>query len=91
MGRYDLQLSEQEFWHLVPRQFVALMKRRHERALREEYGPAMIVAALSQMGGSKKAKPTQFMPSWKDEPKREIPWQEQLSKVRELHSALGGT
>jgi hypothetical protein len=78
---------------MVPRQFFALLERKRLADLEREHGPALIVTALiTLLGGkkSKKAKVTDYMPSWKTEAKKEMPWEEQMAIIRGLHSALGG-
>lgn len=93
MGRYDLHLSEEEFWCLVPRQFHALMERKRQESLAAEYGPALVVTAIQAMFAGKKAKKikvTDYMPSYIAPKKEDQPWEQQLKLVKELHTALGG-
>lgn len=65
-GRYDLGLTEEEFWHLMPRQFVAL-KERHEEAMEwEDYRAGVVAATIVNMlkaKSSKTYKPQDFMPT----------------------------
>lgn len=76
---------------MVPRQFAALMERKHLEQVQMEYGPALIVSAMmNALGSKKKPKPSDFMPSWKEETKREMAWQDQLVIVKQLHAAFGG-
>ena len=37
VGRYDLRLTDEEFWHMVPRQFDALLRRHREHQMRQEF------------------------------------------------------
>ena len=90
MGRYDLRLTDEEFWHMVPRQFAALVRRQREHRLRQEYGPAIICMTIHNLAG-KKTPYSVFMPSWKREREPEVSWQELLAKTKVLHAAYGGT
>jgi hypothetical protein len=75
---------------MVPRQYYHLMARRHDQFLRNEFGPALITATIANMFGRKRFSARHFMPSYKEQPKREVPWEELLSKVKVIHKALGG-
>ena len=90
MGRYDLRLTDEEFWHMVPRQFAALMRRDQDHRVRMEFGPAIICHTIHALAGRKMTVET-FMPSWKREKKPEIDWQGLLAKTKVLHAAYGGT
>jgi len=89
VGRYDLRLSEEEFWHMVPRQYSALLKRHHQEFIRHEFGPAIICSAIFSTHGVR-ADYEKFMPSLKKPPKKEATWEDHLAKVKALHVALGG-
>jgi hypothetical protein len=91
IGRYDLHLSEEDFWRLVPRQYFALLDRHREQILRNEMGPAIVAWVISRIAGSKKTTPQQFMPSARSQPKDEVPWQALMAKVKGIHKSLGGT
>ncbi len=90
VGRYDLRLTNEEFWHMVPRQFAALVRRRRDHQLRLEFGPAVICQTIHALAG-KKTLYTNFMPSWKSGTKPEVDWQGLLAKTKVLHAAYGGT
>lgn len=90
VGRFDLRLTDEEFWTMVPRQYYALMERFHQSKLRAEHGPALIATILARAHGSKRSKMSDFMPSWEASSKQGTTWQDQLAKVRALHVALGG-
>ncbi len=90
VGRYDLRLTDEEFWHMVPRQFAALMRRRQDHQIRQEFGPAIICQMVHALAG-RKTPIESFMPSWKREKKSEVDWQELLVKTKVLHAAYGGT
>lgn len=65
IGRIDLGLTSKEFWGLTPRQFFLLAGRVTAKRQRQEWGPALVTAALFTLfGGQKKpASPFDFMPS----------------------------
>ena len=75
---------------MVPRQFVALLRRKREHDYRQEFGPAIICQAIHNFAGQKTPYPT-FMPSWEETKTSEVPWQELLAKTRVLHAAYGGS
>ena len=89
VGRFDLRLTEEEFWGLVPRQFVALMERRHQAVLRHEFTAGAICSAVFNSRGVK-SKPTDFMPSWKEKEQPERPWQEMRSIIMQAAELAGG-
>ena len=92
VGRHDLRLTDEEFWSLVPRQFVALMRQLNQARVRQEYGPAMIVAAILGRGLKRPPDPTSFMPSYK-KPKRkleEVNWEAKMTTMRASLAGLGG-
>ena len=74
---------------MVPRQFIALLRRHRQERIRAEYGPALIVSAITALMSRKPASPRTFMPSM---PKREqeTPWQDQMAALRGTLEALGG-
>jgi hypothetical protein len=76
---------------MVPRQYYHLMARRHDQFLRNEFGPALITATVVNLLSKKKHSAKEFMPSWREKQKRDVPWQELLAKVKYIHNALGGT
>lgn len=78
---------------MVPRQFYALLERKRVATLEKEHGPAMVVSAIITMLGGKKQKKvkiTDYMPSWRSQPKEEMSWQDQLEFVKGLHKSFGG-
>lgn len=46
MGRYDLRLTESEFWHSTPRAFMELVKRFNAARRHQLYCAAMPTAAV---------------------------------------------
>jgi hypothetical protein len=91
VGRYDLRLSETEFWGLVPRQFIALAERAKDERIRSEYGPAIIVTAILAGSGAKasRLKPSIYMPSY-DENSHGPSVEEQKARLRAAMVAVGG-
>lgn len=49
LGRFDLGLSEDEFWHLSPGLFDALWRRLEEAGERALFGHAMVCAAVTNV------------------------------------------
>lgn len=91
VGRYDLQLTTEEFWGLVPRQFLALLKRVRSERQRREYGPAIIVTAIQALVSKKRLDPTKFMPSYTSPAKEEdAPWQDMQATLKAA-IAVGGS
>ena len=90
VGRYDLRLTSEEFWGLVPRQFMALLKRARSERQRREYGPALIVTAIQSLVSKKRLDVTRFMPSYtktaKDE---ERSWQDMQATLGAAVSCVG--
>lgn len=77
---------------MVPRRFLALLKRDKESRLRSEYGPALIVAAIVSSGAKRAVEPTKFMPSYTAK-KRETPemdWQSKMVELRGVIAGVGG-
>lgn len=66
VGRYDLGLTEEEFWGLTPRQYVALLERHEEAMEWEDYRMGVIASTIVNMlkaKGGKTFKPEDFMPT----------------------------
>jgi hypothetical protein len=74
---------------MVPRQFMALLRRKRDREIRQEFGAAIICQTINALAGRKVAI-SAFMPSWKSEARPEPDWQELLAKTKVLHAAYGG-
>lgn len=91
VGRYDLRLTTEEFWGLVPRQFMALLKRARSERQRREYGPALIVTAIQSLVSKKKLDITRFMPSYtKTEEDEETSWQVMQATLGAAIAGVGG-
>ena len=90
VGRYDLRLTTEEFWGLVPRQFLALLKRVRSERQRLEYGPALIVTAIQSLVTKKKLDITQFMPSYtKSTTDDESSWQAMQTTLKAAIAVSG--
>ena len=79
VGRYDLGLTEEEFWGLTPRQYRALLDRHEEAQEWQDYRAGVIAATVVNMlkaKGGKTYKPTDFMPT---KGKKQQTWEEQLA------------
>lgn len=73
IGRYDLRLSEEEFWDLSWEQLEALIERHSNSVEREDYHAALICAVLANIHRAKSTsvfKPSDFMPKTKEEQKQ---------------------
>jgi hypothetical protein len=73
IGRFDLGLSEEEFWALTPRKFRALLKRLNRRERENEWLNARIIATIYNVNldPKKRTKPYQaedFMRTEKKKP-----------------------
>ena len=82
VGRYDLGLTEEEFWHLTPRQFAALMERHEEAQEWEDYRAGVVACTIVNMlktKGGKTYKPEDFMPTKR---RKQQTWEEQLAVVK---------
>jgi len=96
-GRYDLKLSEEEFWELTPAQYDILAKR-HFKTLRttneqSDFRAAQICCILANINRDPKKKPTpykvqDFMPKYKSV-KKQTP-EQQFELVKVLNAAFGG-
>ncbi len=65
-ARYDLGLTDAEFWRLTPRQYAALLKRHHHKVEHDEYMLAEIISKTVNFSFCHPEHPTKtidFMPS----------------------------
>lgn len=98
IGRFDLGLSEAEFWHLSPGLFDALWKRFEEADERRLYGHAMVCAEIwnVKIDPEKTARfsPDLFMPGKRSEKAAKAMVAEQRAgmkaKLRDGLALLGG-
>jgi hypothetical protein len=71
-ARYDLRLSDAEFYALTPREFDALVKRDKRHTEHEEYMFAQLTAVVMNTGFRSREEPAQpkdYMPSqWRKTP-----------------------
>ena len=95
VARYDLRLTEEEFWRLTPRQFFALQDRWLNEVEIRDYHAALVATILANIHRPKTKKPfkiTDLMPDRRGrkaaEPKQT--WQQQLALVKQLHLLFGG-
>ena len=80
IGRFDLRLSEEEFWKLSPRQLVALLDRANREQEWQNYRAALVASVIANTVASKgkSYKPEDFMPKGG----KKKTWQEQLAIVK---------
>lgn len=57
VARYDLRLSEDEFWALSLREWTALVERRDSELERAEWGTATLTAMVVNMFRKENSKP----------------------------------
>lgn len=91
MGRYDLGLSEDEFWGLTLRGFNALAKRLIKKDEWLNYRAGMICSVVANSVRSKGAKvftPEDFFPTTSTDKAQS--WETILSKVTMLNAVFGG-
>lgn len=95
-GRYDLRLSEKEFWQTTPVQFNALLLRKQEADNQADLRTAQIVCILANIyrkKGSRQFRPQDFMPGLvatkPARPRRQTP-EEILAVAKRITLLLGG-
>lgn len=95
-GRYDLGLTEIDFWELTPGQLDLLAKRHNSvesaRNERADYRSALICSVIANVNRGKGQKPFKvqdFMPQESGPKKNQTP-EEQLTIVKMLNAAFGG-
>jgi len=92
IGRYDLGLTEQEFWKMTLRQFSLMVDRRNKRDEverdRADFHAALICSVVASCHSKKSWKPKEFMPTYTN---TEQTWEEQLNYIQILNAAMGGT
>lgn len=90
IARYDLHLTDEEFYSLTPRQFDALLKRHELAEQKREYLAAQTTAAIinfSMRAPDKPVSPRDFMLSLPPERKQK-PTKKQIKKVAQNLRAL---
>ena len=90
IGRYDLRLSEDEFWQLSLKEFNLLMKRHKEQRSAELYNSALICATIANVNRSKGKhfQPSDFMP--KEKKKKKMNINEMAEILKAITLANGG-
>jgi len=89
VGLFDLGLSEEEFWRITPRMYMALSRRLEKRRQMELHDLASILAAIYNTIPRKDKKifrAEDFLPKKKRNQKPE----EQLKVSRAINLMLGG-
>lgn len=93
VGRYDLRLTEQDFWGLTLREFDALCKRKRQEDRTNEYYAALIscVVANAHRNPKKKTAPYQPKDFMTDEKRGRIMTADQMKrKVEQITRMSGG-
>lgn len=90
IGRYDLRLSEDEFWQLTLKEFNLLMKRHKEQRSAELYNSALICATIANVNRSKGKhfQPSDFMP--KEKKKKKMSIAEMVQALKAITAQNGG-
>lgn len=92
-GRYDLRLSEDEFWDLTFDQFNALVERYIQEQENQDLRMAMICSLLANIYRNTKKRqrpyePKEFMPQRR--PKKQKTVEQMKNDLIALNVALGG-
>jgi len=93
-GRFNLGLSDEEFWHLTLAQFNALAKRYDEQQERQDYRAALICTVLAEINRDRKKrprpfKPEDFMPK-RGRKQKPMTDEQMLAQAKIITAALGG-
>ncbi len=93
MGRYDLHLTEDEFWELTMRELNALSERHEESHEWLNYRAALICSVLANTVRDPKRKTRPFVPDdFMPKTERRVQTTSQmLTTVRMLNTAFGGS
>lgn len=92
VARYDLGMSDDEFWRMTPREFGAVVKRRVFDIERQDYRAALICATLVNINrkkGSRPVRPEAFLGKKKNADTA-APWQKILKTVEAMNKSFGG-
>ncbi len=91
IGRYDLRLTDDEFWGLTLKEFNLLMKRHKEQRSAELYNSALICATIANVNRSKGRAftPADFMPKEKEK-KVKMKIEDMLSVLKAVTASNGG-
>ena len=96
IGKFDLGLTEEEFFALTPRQFFALQDRWLCRIEVADYQAAFVASAIINSMRGKDSKPVsvaEILPDRRGKKKvttKKQNWQDQLALVKHLHAFFGG-
>ena len=89
IGRFDLDLTEEEFWHITPRLFATLLKRKEIGEEISDLRIALLRMTITNMSGryaEKLTKIEDFMPHKRKEQTSE----DMQNMIIALNAALGG-
>ena len=90
-GRFDLGLTEDEFWNLTLKEFNALSARFKDAQDWQNYRAAMICAVVANTVRRKKGdrvwQPSDFMPT---KERRVMTDKQMFAQVQAINSILGG-
>ena len=91
IGRYDLRLTDEDFWGLTLREFNLLMKRHKEQRSAEMFNSALICATIANVNRSKGRAytPQDFMPKEKEK-KIKMKIEDMLSVLKVVTASNGG-
>lgn len=91
VGRYDLQLNEEEFWRLTLKEFNMLCNRHKNRQSAEAFNSALICSVIANVNRRKgKAfEPADFMPKEKKKRKK-MNMAQMLEALKSITAANGG-
>jgi hypothetical protein len=93
-GRFNLSLSENEFWHLTLAQFYALRRCYQDNEEWLDYRSsqicAMVANTVPRKKGSKVFSPKDFMPKTETQKHKRMTDEEMLSVVKRINKSLGG-
>ena len=56
-ARYDIHLSDAEFWHLTPRQLSALLRRHKQRLDRDNYLAGIVASTTANFSMARPKEP----------------------------------
>jgi hypothetical protein len=91
IARYDLELTESEFWELTPAQFDALNERHLVHAQMSDYRAGLIASILCNVNrkeGTKPLTPGDFFTSLPDATAREMTGEEMLLRAEMITQML---
>lgn len=92
-ARIALGLSDSEFWHLEPRQYIALRDRWELEEKRKDRRVATIctiIANCNRVTGSPTWEIDDFMPRYEPEEKPKVSNEQTKANILMLHAMMGG-